>query len=62
MEDIEDTQYFDEYDIPDVSPPDSGKNNLIVKVMNLFQKEGISQIMIYIVQCMLIFHNFKSKG
>ena len=25
MEDIEDTQYFDEYALPDVSPPNSGK-------------------------------------
>ena len=24
MEDLEDTQYFDEYDLPDVFPPDAG--------------------------------------
>ena len=26
MEDLEDTQYFYEYNLPDVFPPDSGKN------------------------------------
>ena len=37
-EDFEDTQYFYEYPLPDLSPPDAGKISLIIKVMNLLQK------------------------
>ena len=40
MEDLEDTQYFDEYALPDVFPPDAGKFYLIMNVMNMLQKEG----------------------
>ena len=61
MEDLEDTQYFDEYTLPDVFPSDAGKFSLIMKVMNLLRKEGTSQIMIHLIQCMLTFHNIKSK-
>ena len=61
MEDLEDTQDFDEYALPDVSPPDAGKNYPIMKVMNMLRKEGTSQIMIYLIQCMLTLHNIKSK-
>ena len=34
---------------------------LMMKVMNLFCKEGTSQIMIRPVQCMLAFQNINSK-
>ena len=61
MEYIEDTQYFDEYALPHVVPPDAGKNSLIMKVMNMLQKKGKNQIMIYIIQFMLTFHHIKSK-
>ena len=53
MEDLEDNQYFDEYDLPDVSSPDAGKKSLIMKVTNLVWKKGTSQIIIYLIQCML---------
>ena len=45
MEDLEDTQYFYEYALPDVFTPDAGKFSMVVKVMNLFREEGISQIL-----------------
>ena len=61
MEDLEDTQDLDEYNLPDVFPPDAGNFSLIMKVTNLLRKEGTSQIMIHLIQFMLIFHNIKSK-
>ena len=61
MEYLEYTQDFDEYSLPDVFPPDAGKFSLIMKVINMLWKEGRIQIMIHLVQCMLIFHNIKSK-
>ena len=61
MEDIEDTQDFDEYALSDVPPPDSGNVSLIMKVMNLLRKEVTIQIMIHLVQCMLTFHNINQK-
>ena len=60
MEDIEDTQDFYKYALPDVSPLMLEKY-LIMKVMNLLRKEGTSQIIIYLIQCMLTFHNIESK-
>ena len=42
MEDIEDTQYYDDYALPDVPPPDAEKTSLIMTVMNMLQKEGTS--------------------
>ena len=45
MEDIEDTQYFYEYSLPDVFTPDAGFFSLVMKVMNLLRKEGTSQIL-----------------
>ena len=50
MEDIEDTQYFYEYALPDVSTPDAGFFSLIRKVMNLLRKEGEGQITIHQIQ------------
>ena len=35
--------------------------SLIMKVMNLLRKEVTSKIMIHLIQCMLTFHNIKSK-
>ena len=61
IEDLEDNEYFDEYALFDVSPPDAGKISLIMKVMNLLRKEGTSQITIHLIQSMLKFHNIKSK-
>ena len=62
MEDLEDTKNFDEYPLPDVSPPMMlAKFSLIMKVMNLLQKEGTIKIMIHLIKCMLTFHNTKSK-
>ena len=49
MEDLEDTQDFDEYALFYVFPPDSGKISLIIKVMNLLRKEGTSQIIIHLI-------------
>ena len=61
MEDLEDTQYFDELALPDVIPPYDGKHYLVMKVTNLLREERTSQIMIYLIQSMLTFHNIKSK-
>ena len=61
MEDLEDTQDFDEYALHNVFTPDAGKNSLIMKVMNMLRKEGTSQVMIHLIHCMLIFHNINSK-
>ena len=61
MEDLEDTQDFYEYALPDFVSLVLAKFSLVMKVMNMLQKEGTSQIMIYIIHCMLTFHNIKSK-
>ena len=61
MEYIEDAQYFDDYALPDVSPPDDGNFSLMTKIMNLLRKEGTDQIIIYRIQCMLKLHHVKSK-
>ena len=45
MEDLEDTQYFYQYALPDVFTPDDGKFAMVMKVMNLFWEEGTSQIL-----------------
>ena len=34
---------------------------LVMKVMNMLQKEGTSQIIIHLIPCMFKFHNIKSK-
>ena len=44
MEDLEDTQYFYEYSLPDVLNPDSGKFSMVMKAMNMFQEDRKSQI------------------
>ena len=61
MEDLEDTQYFDEYALPDDSPPDAGSFSLIMKVMKLLRKDVTSQRIIHRIQCMLTLENIKSK-
>ena len=61
IEDLEDTPDFDEYALPDVFPFDAGKNYPVMKVMNMLPKEGTSQNLIHIIQCMFTFHNIKSK-
>ena len=61
MEYIEDTQYFDKYALPNFLPPDAGNFSLITKLMNTLRNDMTSQIMIYIIQYMLEFHNIKSK-
>ena len=48
MEDLEDTQYFYEYDLPDLFTPVYGKFSMVMKVMNLFWEEGTSQILILV--------------
>ena len=53
MEYLEDNKYFVEYALPDAPPHDAGKNSLITKVMNLFQKEEKYQKTIHPLQCML---------
>ena len=55
MEDIEDTQYFDEYALFGVFPLMLEKLSLIMKVINLLRKEGASQIMMHLIQCLLTF-------
>ena len=45
MEDLEDTQDFYKYDLPDVFTPDSGKFSMVTKVMNMLREEGTSQIL-----------------
>ena len=61
IEDLEDTQYFDEYALFDFSSLMLEFFSLIMKVMNMLQKEGKSQIMINLIQCMLTFHNIMYK-
>ena len=61
MEHLRDTQYCDKYALPDFYVLDAGRNSLMTKVMNLLRKEGTIQIMINLIQCMLTFHNIKSK-
>ena len=45
MEDLEDTQYFYVYALPDVFTPDSGKIYMVMKLMNMLREEGTSQIL-----------------
>ena len=45
MEDLEDTQYFYEYSLPDVLNPDSGNLSKVMKVMNMLREEGTSEIL-----------------
>ena len=45
MEDLEDTQAFYEYSLPDFFTPDTGKFYMVTKVMNLLQEEGTGQIL-----------------
>ena len=45
MEDLEDTQYFHEYALPDVFAPDAGTFSMVTKVMNMLREEGTSQIL-----------------
>ena len=61
MEDLEYTQGFDDYAQPGAVPPDSGHFPLILKVTNMLQKEGTSQIIIHLIHLMLTLHNIKSK-
>ena len=61
MKYLEYTQYFDEYAIPNVSPPNAGTFYLVIKVINLLWKEDTCQIIIYLIQCMLTFHHIKYK-
>ena len=37
------------------------EKSLIMKVMNMLRKEGTSQIIIYLIHCMLTFHNIETK-
>ena len=62
MEDLEDNQDFDEYTMLYLMfPPLIMEKYLIMKVMNLLRKEGTSKIVIYLILCMLVFQNIKSK-
>ena len=61
MEYLEDTQYFYEDALSGVVHLDAGEIPLMRKVMNLLWKKGSIQITIYPLQCMLEFHNIKSK-
>ena len=45
MEDLEDTQYFYEYALPDVFTTDAGKFSMVMKVMNMLREEGTSKIL-----------------
>ena len=60
MEDLED-KYLMSTLYPMVFPSDAGNFSLIMKVMNPLRKEGTSQIIIHLIQCMLAFQNIKSK-
>ena len=44
MEDVEDTQLFNEYALPDILPLIL-ENSMVMKVMNLFREEGTIQIL-----------------
>ena len=44
MEDLEDTQDFYEYDLPNAFTPDAGKCSMVTKVMNLLREEESSKI------------------
>ena len=45
MEDLEVTQYFYEYALPDVFILDAGKFSMVMKVVNLLLEGGASQIL-----------------
>ena len=45
MKDIEYTQYFYEYDLPDVFTPDAGNVSMVMKIKNLLREEGTSKIL-----------------
>ena len=46
---------------PVLSPLNMMKIIIMMKVMNMLEKEVTSKIMVHRLQCMLIFHNIKSK-
>ena len=45
MEDLEDTQDFYEYALPDVFTPDAETFSMVMKVMNLLQEQCSCQIL-----------------
>ena len=45
-----------------LSPQMLAKFSLIMKATNIMRKDRTSQIMIYLIQCMLVFQNIKPKG
>ena len=45
MEDLEDTQAFYEYSLPDVFTPDSINVSMVMEAMNLLREEGTGQIL-----------------
>ena len=61
MEYLEDTQYFGEYTLTDVSSQVMELFSLVMKVINLVRKEGGDQVTIYLIQCMLTFQYIKSQ-
>ena len=44
MKDLENTQDFYEYALPDVFTPDVGKFSMVMKAMNLFWEKGTNKI------------------
>ena len=54
MEDIEDTKYFYDYALPDVSPLILENFSLVMKVMNMLWKERKIQIMIHLFLLLLL--------
>ena len=58
---LEYTQDFDKYALSDVFPFYAGEIILIIKIMHLLCKEGISQITIHPLQYILTFQNINSK-
>ena len=61
MEDLEDAQDFDEYALPDVFPPDAGNVFSDHESNKYVAGGGESLITIHLIQCVLTFHNIKSK-
>ena len=45
IEDLEDTQDFFEYALPDIFTPNASKISMVMKLMNFFCEEGASQIL-----------------
>ena len=45
IEDLEDTQFFYEYALPDFFTPDTGTFLMVMKAVNMLREEGKSQIL-----------------